>query len=63
VISRQDKIHIHENLDALSSAAAGHWCKQAQRAIAERDAFHVALSGGSTPRHLKGVSLGNEKAD
>jgi 6-phosphogluconolactonase len=37
---------------ALTEAAARHWRDTAAEAIASRGAFHVALSGGSTPRAL-----------
>ena len=37
---------------ALTDAAARYWCDAAARAIAARGVFHVALSGGSTPRAL-----------
>jgi 6-phosphogluconolactonase len=40
------------DLDALSEAAADELTALARAAIAERGTFHVALSGGSTPRHL-----------
>ncbi|MBC8067652.1 MAG: 6-phosphogluconolactonase, partial [Deltaproteobacteria bacterium] len=38
------------DLDALSEAAATELTELARAAIAERGSFHVALSGGSTPR-------------
>ncbi len=40
------------DLDALSEAAATELTALARAAIAERGSFHVALSGGSTPRRL-----------
>ena len=40
------------DLDALSRAAAQDFALLAKAAIAERGAFHVALSGGSTPKKL-----------
>src|SRR3569833_845140 len=38
--------------DALYFAAAQRWVQLAEAAIAARGKFHVALSGGSTPRSL-----------
>jgi 6-phosphogluconolactonase len=40
------------DLDALSRAAAEEFAQLAREAIAARGAFHVALSGGSTPKRL-----------
>jgi 6-phosphogluconolactonase len=40
------------DLDALSRAAAEEFASLAREAIAARGAFHVALSGGSTPKRL-----------
>jgi 6-phosphogluconolactonase len=40
------------DLDALSRAAAVELAALARAAVAERGAFHVALSGGSTPKRL-----------
>lgn len=37
---------------ALGQAAATDFAVLAQKAVRERGAFHVALSGGSTPRYL-----------
>lgn len=36
----------------LTEAGARYWCECAAQAITARGAFHVALSGGSTPRAL-----------
>jgi 6-phosphogluconolactonase len=44
------QILVKENLLELSEAAAEHFVDAANRSIAERDSFSVALSGGSTPR-------------
>ncbi|HUJ57784.1 MAG TPA: 6-phosphogluconolactonase [Kofleriaceae bacterium] len=43
------------DLDALSRAAAEELAAIARDAIALRGVCHVALSGGSTPKHLFGV--------
>jgi 6-phosphogluconolactonase len=40
------------DLDSLSRAAADEFTAIAQAAIAARGVFHVALSGGSTPKRL-----------
>ena len=48
----QEQIRISADLEALSSAAAKRWLALAAEAIAARGAFHVALSGGATPRRL-----------
>jgi 6-phosphogluconolactonase len=40
------------DLDALSRAAADEFATLAREAVAARGAFHVALSGGSTPKRL-----------
>jgi 6-phosphogluconolactonase len=40
------------DLDALSRAAAEEFASLARDAIAARGVFHVALSGGSTPKRL-----------
>ena len=43
---------IHDDLDSLSRAAARRISALAAEACAARGAFHIALSGGSTPRRL-----------
>lgn len=45
-------LRIHNNPAALIEAAALRWIDLAERAISSRGKFHVALSGGSTPRDL-----------
>ena len=42
----------YADLDALSRAAAQDFVALAKDAVATRGAFHVALSGGSTPKRL-----------
>jgi len=44
--------HIFENSDALYTALEKQWQLIAHAAIADHGAFHVALAGGSTPRHF-----------
>lgn len=43
---------VFPDLDTLSEAAAQYVADSAQRAIAERGRFTLALAGGSTPRRL-----------
>ncbi len=43
---------IHADLDSLSHAAAQRISALAAEAYAARGAFHIALSGGNTPRRL-----------
>lgn len=45
-------LHIHGNTEALSHACAQRFAELAAQAIAARGEFHVALSGGTTPRSL-----------
>lgn len=48
----KDDLHLYEDTDALYAAAAAQWVTLAERAIDGQGGFHVALSGGSTPRGL-----------
>jgi 6-phosphogluconolactonase len=53
VVSRpRTEIRQFADLEDLSEAAAGEFCRIACQAIAERRRFVVVLSGGSTPRRL-----------
>lgn len=45
-------IKVFADAEALSHAVARHWQQQCTQAVAARGSFHVALSGGSTPRQL-----------
>src|SRR3569832_2387031 len=45
-------LRLFVDADALYFAAAQRWVQLAEAAIAARGKFHVALSGGSTPRSL-----------
>jgi 6-phosphogluconolactonase len=45
-------LRIHADADALIEAAAQRWLEVANNAISARGKFHVALSGGTTPRAL-----------
>lgn len=45
-------IQIHTDADQLSLACLRRWIALSQEAISQRGAFHVALSGGSTPKRL-----------
>jgi 6-phosphogluconolactonase len=49
------------DLDALAHAAADELSRIARDAIAARGVCHVALSGGSTPKHLFDVLAGRGK--
>lgn len=46
------KIHVFPDLETLSSAAAERWVMSAGQAVAGRNCFHIALTGGSTPQHM-----------
>ena len=46
------RTHIHADVTDVVRAAAQEWIVLAAHAIAARGAFHVALSGGTTPRAL-----------
>ena len=45
-------MRVFPDIDALSRAAAEYWFARAADSIAARGAFHVALAGGGTPKHL-----------
>ena len=45
-------IHILADIDAISHCVAEKWIALSADAIKKRQAFHVALSGGSTPKRL-----------
>lgn len=47
---RNGEIKVYADADTLAQAAAEHFVAQAAEAIAARDRFVVALSGGATPR-------------
>lgn len=49
-IERNTRIQIYPDAQALATAAADLFVERAQEAQANRRWFHVALSGGSTPR-------------
>lgn len=44
--------YIHADLEQLSAAVAERWIALSAAAIGARGLFHVALSGGSTPKSL-----------
>jgi 6-phosphogluconolactonase len=46
------EIHIFNDLEELSRAAANLFIEQAEQSISEQNRFLVALNGGSTPAHL-----------
>lgn len=45
-------IHLLSDLEEVSAAAAERWVALAEQSIADYGHFHVALTGGSTPRQL-----------
>jgi 6-phosphogluconolactonase len=45
-------LQIFTDMAALCHAAATHWVDLANQAVRQHGSFHVALSGGSTPRQL-----------
>ena len=45
-------IHVYDDTEALFEGAAKRWVELARQAMEERGGFHVALSGGSTPKGL-----------
>lgn len=50
--SIHNSIHIHDDLATLGRAVAQRWLEISVQASARHGHFHVALSGGSTPRYL-----------
>lgn len=56
------KIHVEPDADRLASACAAWIGKQARRALADRNTFSLALSGGRGPRPLF-EALAREKID
>ncbi len=48
----QYPVHIYNDVDALSRATAQRCVELADQAIKARGQFHIALSGGTTPRSL-----------
>jgi 6-phosphogluconolactonase len=46
------EIRVFKDLEELSEAVAQQWIQLSQQAVRSRGTFHVALSGGSTPRFL-----------
>lgn len=45
-------VHVFDDTEALFEGAARRWVMLARLATQERSGFHVALSGGSTPKGL-----------
>jgi len=48
----QESRHVYPDVDALAKGAAMDLIRMAQRSVAERGIFTLALAGGSTPRKL-----------
>lgn len=59
------QIRVFQDIEKLSHAGAELFVQQAQRSVAERDRFLVALNGGSTPSRLFQIlaSKSDEKVD
>ncbi|OOZ38795.1 6-phosphogluconolactonase [Solemya pervernicosa gill symbiont] len=47
-----DQTNIYPELESVSAAAAARWVSLCKEAISDHGSFHVALSGGSTPKRL-----------
>jgi 6-phosphogluconolactonase len=56
-------IRIFPDYEALSRAAAEHVVRAGREAVAQRGVFHLALSGGSTPRGAYGILADKLGAD
>ncbi|MEO5574493.1 MAG: 6-phosphogluconolactonase [Gammaproteobacteria bacterium] len=56
-------IRVFTDLQILGIGFAERWIALSEQAIAERGQFHVALTGGSTPRHLYETLARPEFAD
>ncbi|HFE38401.1 MAG TPA: 6-phosphogluconolactonase [Gammaproteobacteria bacterium] len=54
---------IYENSLSLHRAAADYFLKVYQAAVTSQDMFHVALSGGTTPKHLYKLLAQSEYAE
>ena len=52
MLNNKYRAHIHADVADAVRAAAHEWVVLAAQAIAARGGFHVALSGGTTPRAL-----------
>ncbi len=59
-MNSKNNIHIEDSVEAAARAAADFWVECASAAILTRGAFHVAFSGGSTPKHLHRYLLMDE---
>jgi len=46
------EIHVLPDIDSISQIVAEQWQILSEQAIAAHNGFHIALSGGSTPRRL-----------
>ena len=46
------EIHVLSDIDSISQAVAEKWRVLSEQAISGHGGFHIALSGGSTPRCL-----------
>ncbi|HEB55109.1 MAG TPA: 6-phosphogluconolactonase [Gammaproteobacteria bacterium] len=62
-MNSKNNIHIEVSVEAAAKAAAEYWVQCATTAIQERGAFHVAFSGGSTPKYLHRYLLMDESRE
>ncbi len=53
------RLEVSDSPEDVGRAAADLFCQIATHSIQDRDEFHVALSGGSTPKILYGVLAGD----
>lgn len=61
--SNRHQINVLADRAELARTAADHFVEAAERAVADRGAFTVALSGGSTPRDLFQLLAGDPWRD
>jgi 6-phosphogluconolactonase len=61
MVSKKSKIKIVANADAMSRAAAETMVEHLSKSLQTHDVYSIALSGGSTPKHLYSL-LANDVA-
>ncbi len=59
-MNAKNHVHVSSSVDDAAKAAADFWVRCASAAIRTRGAFHVAFSGGSTPKRLHRYLLMDE---
>ncbi|VAX10034.1 6-phosphogluconolactonase, eukaryotic type [hydrothermal vent metagenome] len=55
-----NNLYIADSIEAAAIAAAEYWVQCASQAIRQEGIFHVAFSGGSTPKYLHRALLKDE---